>query len=88
VLLSLESAPGAGSSSGYGDLMMASDGSFYGTTIEGGAHGAGKIFRMSKSGKVRVLHSFDGGAGGANPYVAPRKNQRCTWSFEACMISA
>jgi uncharacterized repeat protein (TIGR03803 family) len=70
LLVSLESAPGAGSSSGFGDLMKASDGYFYGTTIEGGEHGFGKIYRMTKSGKVTILHSFSG-ADGRNPYSAP-----------------
>jgi uncharacterized repeat protein (TIGR03803 family) len=70
VLVSLESAPGAGSSSGYGDLMKASDGYFYGTTIEGGAYGLGKIYRMTRNGKVTILHSFNG-ADGRNPYSTP-----------------
>ena len=69
-LVSLESAPGTGSSSGYGDLMKASDENFYGTTIEGGAYGLGKIYRMTKNGKVTILHSFNG-ADGRNPYSAP-----------------
>lgn len=55
----------------YVDLMQASDGWFYGVTIDGGAYGAGLIFRLSRSGRVQVLHSFDGGAGGAFPYEAP-----------------
>jgi uncharacterized repeat protein (TIGR03803 family) len=55
----------------YVDLMEASDGFFYGVTIDGGASGAGMIFRMTRSGKVQVLHSFDGADGGANPYEAP-----------------
>jgi uncharacterized repeat protein (TIGR03803 family) len=55
----------------YVDLMEASDGFFYGATIDGGATGAGLIFRMTRSGRVRVLHSFDGAAGGASPYEAP-----------------
>jgi uncharacterized repeat protein (TIGR03803 family) len=69
-LVSLESAPGTGSSSGYGDLMKASDGYFYGTTIEGGAYGLGKIFRMTTNGKMTILHAFDG-TDGRNPYSAP-----------------
>lgn len=55
----------------YLDIMQATDGSFYGTTIDGGAAGAGILFRMLASGKVTVAHTFDGGAGGANPYEAP-----------------
>jgi uncharacterized repeat protein (TIGR03803 family) len=55
----------------YLDIMEASDRFFYGATIDGGAFGAGMIFRMSRGGQVRVLHSFTGGAGGASPYNAP-----------------
>lgn len=55
----------------YVDIMQASDGDIYGSTIDGGTAGAGIIFRLSPSGKVTVLHEFDGGTGGANPYQAP-----------------
>jgi len=55
----------------YLDLMEASDG-FYGATIDGGATGAGTIFRMTRAGKVEVIHEFRGGPlDGANPYEAP-----------------
>lgn len=55
----------------YVDMMQGSDGHFYGTTIDGGSAGAGIVFRMAPSGTITVLHEFDGGAGGANPYEAP-----------------
>jgi len=29
-----------------GPLLFATDGNFYGTTVEGGAHGAGTIFQL------------------------------------------
>jgi len=39
-------------------LMQATDGNFYGTTYFGGANGAGTIFRISASGKFKVLFNF------------------------------
>jgi len=63
VLASLGATPGSPAGTAYADLMQARDGSFYGTTIEGGAYGAGTVFRMSRSGKLAVVHSFDDGAG-------------------------
>lgn len=52
-------------------LVQASDGNFYGTTVDGGAHGLGGIFRISPSGKFKVLFSFDSefGAGSLAPLV-------------------
>jgi uncharacterized repeat protein (TIGR03803 family) len=47
------------------------DGTLYGTTLYGGAQGAGFVFTMSKSGRTKVLYSFDApppgdGSAGAN----------------------
>jgi uncharacterized repeat protein (TIGR03803 family) len=39
-------------------LMQAADGNFYGTTIEGGAHNAGTIFKITSSGTQAILYSF------------------------------
>ena len=44
-------------------LILASDGNFYGTAVAGGSREYGTVFRMSKSGKVTVLHSFTGSDG-------------------------
>lgn len=46
------------------------NGELYGTTLEGGAYGAGTVFRISTAGKERVLHSFGGPHDGAFPYDA------------------
>lgn len=54
-------------------LVQGPDGAFYGTTVEGGdaPQSYGTIFRMSRSGKVRLLHRFDAnGPGGATPVGA------------------
>jgi uncharacterized repeat protein (TIGR03803 family) len=43
-------------------LIQATDGNFYGTTPEGGVNypGFGTIFKITPSGTLTVLHSFDG----------------------------
>jgi uncharacterized repeat protein (TIGR03803 family) len=47
-----------------GGLTLDRQGNLYGTTSEGGAHGQGTVFELSKSGKTwteTVLHHFAGG---------------------------
>jgi len=44
-------------------LILDADGDFYGTTVAGGSANYGTVYRMSKSGKVTVLHSFTGSDG-------------------------
>ena len=57
-------------------LIQAKDGSFYGTTVKGGANGYGTVFKMtvsSETAKVTILHSFDDGTttnDGQNPTAA------------------
>ena len=48
-------------------LIQATDGNFYGTTPGGGVHGAGTVFRITPTGVLTTLHSFDA-TDGANPY--------------------
>lgn len=61
------SAPAAG-------LVQGSDGSFYGTTFEGGDSGncdydgCGTVFKITASGTLTTLHTFGGGGDGAGPY--------------------
>ena len=43
-------------------LIQGSDGSFYGTTPQGGSAGDGTVFKMTSSGSVTILHSFDDGS--------------------------
>src|SRR5438874_6110444 len=47
-------------------LVLATDGNFYGTTSQGGANNDGTVFRITSSGKVMTLHSFNG-TDGARP---------------------
>lgn len=49
-----------------GEIMMASDGNLYGTTLNGGADGGGTIYRLTTGGAYTVLHGFagDGTEGG------------------------
>ena len=55
-------------------LVQASDGNFYGTTPYGGtsqncgSYGCGTVFKITPSGMLTTLHSFDGGDG-ATPYA-------------------
>jgi len=55
-------------------LTVGADGSFYGTTVYGGAYGPGTVFRLTRNNKgdwaERVLHSFQGnGKDGSNPWA-------------------
>lgn len=64
-----------------GGLIMDRGGNLFGTTSEGGAHGRGTVFQLSKSGTgwtETVLHSFAGGTrDGAYPlYGSPTLSRR------------
>jgi uncharacterized repeat protein (TIGR03803 family) len=49
-----------------GKLFQAADGSFYGTTNQGGLSNAGVVYRVSGAGDFAVVHSFTG-SDGAEP---------------------
>jgi uncharacterized repeat protein (TIGR03803 family) len=55
----------------YDSLTMGSDGALYGTTWEGGARGAGVVYRLALNAKGKwvetVLHDFGSGNDGASP---------------------
>ena len=44
------------------------EGNLYGTSNQGDAADLGVVFMLTPSGKFKVLHSFQGGTDGANPY--------------------
>ena len=49
-------------------LVVASDGQAYGTTDSGGEHQLGVIYRLTRDHRLKVVHSFAGGAlDGARP---------------------
>ena len=50
-------------------LVQGIDGNFYGTTTKGGASGDGTVFKMTPSGTLTTLASFNG-ADGIAPYSA------------------
>jgi uncharacterized repeat protein (TIGR03803 family) len=60
-----------GAASGDGANPMAAliydNGTFYGTTYNGGANNEGTVFALTPSGTERVLHSFGSSGDGANP---------------------
>jgi uncharacterized repeat protein (TIGR03803 family) len=51
-------------------LMLASDGNFYGTTLQGGTGKNGTIFKVASDGVLTSLFSFSG-TNGAAPLYGP-----------------
>jgi uncharacterized repeat protein (TIGR03803 family) len=60
---------GYNGNSPYAGLVQANDGSFYGTTYQGGTNGHGTIFKLRTDGTFSSLYSFTGTNDGANPYA-------------------
>jgi uncharacterized repeat protein (TIGR03803 family) len=53
----------------FAGLLRDTAGNLYGTTAYGGTYGVGTVFKVSKTGKETVLHSFAGGtADGCYPF--------------------
>ncbi|HUO31834.1 MAG TPA: choice-of-anchor tandem repeat GloVer-containing protein [Bryobacteraceae bacterium] len=58
----------ANGSDPVGNLVLGADGNLYGVTNVGGASNNGTVFKITlPSGAITTLHSFTGGADGANP---------------------
>ena len=55
------SQPGCADGSDPWDLIQATDGNFYGITVEGDAPDSGTIFEITPSGSLTVLHTFCSG---------------------------
>jgi uncharacterized repeat protein (TIGR03803 family) len=53
----------------FAGLVEAANGSFYGTTQLGGANNYGTVFKLTPSGKLTTLHSFDS-TDGSGPLAA------------------
>jgi uncharacterized repeat protein (TIGR03803 family) len=67
-------------------LLRASDGNFYGTTLQGGACDAGTLFKMTPAGTVTLMHTFfansaDGGFPAAGLIQASDGNLYGTTEF-------
>jgi uncharacterized repeat protein (TIGR03803 family) len=61
---------GADGAQPYGGVIRDAKGNLYGTTSIGGKFGAGTVFRVTPSGKEKVLFNFSGGADGGTPFAA------------------
>ena len=60
---------GGTNGSGPSGLIFDAAGNLYGTTQSGGAYGAGTVFKLDRTGKKTVLHSFGAGYGAIpDPY--------------------
>ena len=44
--------------SSYAGMIQATDGNLYGTTLAGGSHGHGTVFKITQSGAFSILYSF------------------------------
>ncbi len=49
-------------------LVQASDSTFYGTTVSGGTHNVGTVFKINSTGTLTSLHSFND-TDGLNPFA-------------------
>src|SRR5437868_66023 len=69
-LTTLHSFNGGDGRSPEAALVQGSDGNFYGTTVLGGAHLKGTVFKIDATGSLTTLHSFSGFPGdGAVPFA-------------------
>lgn len=64
LLFDFDEAHGCGPSA---PLLLGMDGELYGPAIYGGNAGYGVIFKISTTGKLRVLHNFQGDGDGFDP---------------------
>src|ERR1039457_4616191 len=69
ILYSFKGGTADGSAS-QADLIQASDGDFYGTTLAGGTYGLGTVFRVTPAGVETALWSFGSAGDGASPQAA------------------
>ena len=68
-------------------LMQATNGKFYGATVQGGAYGGGTVFEINSVGQLNTLHSFCAEANcadGGEPFIpvqATNKNFYSTTNY-------
>jgi uncharacterized repeat protein (TIGR03803 family) len=58
-LTTLHTFDGKDGANPYAGLIQASDGNFYGTTLNGGSNGDGAIFKITPGGRLTTLYSFE-----------------------------
>jgi uncharacterized repeat protein (TIGR03803 family) len=51
-------------------LIQGVDGNLYGTSVGGGIHGSGTVFKITPSGLETIVYSFTGGTDGGTPQAA------------------
>ena len=75
----------------WAGLVQGSDGSFYGTTSEGGTTCFGSVFKITSGGALTPLYSFTNGIDGARPDALVQGSDGnfygATWSFTTLSIS-
>ncbi len=60
---------GADGANPYANVIQDWAGNLYGTTLDGGADGAGVVFKVDTRGRETVLHTFTGGADGGYSFA-------------------
>lgn len=71
-LTTLNSFVSADGTAPFAGVIQATNGDFYGTTPQGGAHASGTVFKVTAEGKITTLYSFCSQSNctdGANPYA-------------------
>ncbi|MGO8672891.1 MAG: choice-of-anchor tandem repeat GloVer-containing protein [Capsulimonadaceae bacterium] len=53
-----------------GSLIVGPDNDLYGTAGDGGANGAGAVYKISITGDYHLVYSFSGGSDGGGPYTS------------------
>lgn len=66
-LTTLVNFTGVNGSTPVSNLIQASDGNYYGTTLQGGPNGCGTVFQLTPAGIFTTLHNF-AGTDGRYPY--------------------
>jgi uncharacterized repeat protein (TIGR03803 family) len=58
----------------YAGLILATNGKFYGTTLQDGANNFGTVFKINANGRLTTLHSFNGTDGEFPPRLVQATN--------------
>jgi len=91
ILHSFAGVPSDGASPQFGYLLMDAKGTLYGVTTGGGKADFGVVYKLTKTGKFSILHSFAGGTNdGCTPFgtVAMDKAGNLYGTTEQCGASS